>query len=169
MIRRCSESKVEEKPNIKCNMFQSGMDSLMSSSEETGGLWTGGSSIRVATCTPYAFQHFYFPVFMYDKGRAEASHGWRKNNLVPKQVLLITIALALTVFLNVFSSLFTGEDQDVSLTCSIVHLSSQNPAPHGNNSPWNTAEECDCLWVLSNWESKAIPFSHLPLACYYQI
>lgn len=126
MIRRCSESKVEEKPNIKCNVFQSGLDSLTSSSEETGGLWTGGSSVRVATCTPYAFQHFYFPVFMYDKGRAEALHRWRKNNPAPKQVPLITVTLTFTVFFNLFFSLFTDEDQDVSNTCSIIHSFSQN-------------------------------------------
>lgn len=52
-------------------MFWSGLVSLMSSCEETGGLWTGGSSIRVAPCTPHTLQRTYFPV-MYEQRRAHS-------------------------------------------------------------------------------------------------
>lgn len=66
--------KIILRHNCLC-LIRSGLHSLMYRGEETGGLWTGGyTSIRVAPRTPYTFQRFYFPVFMYDKGQGHAVH-----------------------------------------------------------------------------------------------
>lgn len=59
------------KTNLRSNCLCFGLVWIppMSSHEETGGLWTGGSSIRVAPRSPHTSQRAYFPV-MYEQRRA---------------------------------------------------------------------------------------------------
>lgn len=117
----------------------------MYSGEETGGLWTGGyTSIRVAPRTPYTFQHFYFPVFMYDKGQGHAVHRRPHNYPVIKRILTLIFLPTSTFVLNLFLSLFTDEDQDESVTCSLIQSLTQSLLPlQGTIDLWR--------WLWGMW------------------
>lgn len=110
----------------------------MSSSEETGGLWTGGyTSIRVVSWTPHTFQRFYFPVFMYDKGQGHAVHRWPHKHLHTNTGVSISTHLCpISAPLYTFHWLIR-----INMNLSLFHsLTPQDhPSLPGNNSSLTVA------------------------------